>query len=739
MSFAQPLPWPMLAAALLVVAALAWRAGWWAGRHAGSPPSVWRRATLVSLRAATLLLFVTLLMQPVRLLPDPTARGTFVVLLDASRSMALRDAGGAERLASAVEAIRNSVAPALDGRFALQIVTFGDQARQVSLDDLHNLSAGDATTDVARALDFVSRRASSEPLAGALLVSDGGFVLPADAAVESFPVPLNVLGVGDAHVVRDQEVRQVTVGDSSTVGATIDVTATVASTGFAGQPVEVRLLANGSPLDVRRVTATDGVPTELVFRVAPDATVATRYTVEVAKQEGELTTDNNSRTVLVPPPGRARRVLVLEGAPGFEHSFLKRALDRDPALEVDAVIRKGSNDAGSETFYVQASSKRANGLSTGFPGTRRELFAYDAVVLANIDVDALTTEQLQQLSDFVGERGGGLLVLGARTLEAEGLSGTMLEELLPVAVSDRQAPDTLRAGFKGEGAKGITLTNEGQRHPVMRLGATTAETKAKWAALPTLPAIASVGGARPGATVLAWTPEPAGLSRPLVVVQRYGRGRVLAFSGEAAWRWRMMLPSSDQTYSTFWRQATRWLAQSAPEPVSVQNRVLAPHEVEVTVEARNAEFEAVRDADVRLTIDGIDEGPVQVAASPVPGTNGVYRASVRVPEGVSRVAVEARARAADLGRVDAWVLSGPNQDELTSPARDDAQLTRLATRFGGQLVRDDALADVVRSSRAGSGPGAMIQQDVWHTPWLLGTLILLLTGEWALRRKWGLR
>lgn len=739
MSFAQPLPWPILLAALLAVAGLAWRAGWFAGRHVGPPPSVSRRATLVTLRAATLVLLLIILMQPVRLLPDPAARGTFVVLLDASRSMALGDAGGGARLTSAVRAIRNQVVPALDGRYAVRVVAFGDQARQVSLDDLESLSPSDASTDVARALDFVARRASSEPLAGVLLVSDGGFVLPPDNAVESLPVPLNVLGVGDPLISRDQEVRQVTVGDSSTVGATIDVTATIASRGFAGMPIEVRLLENGSPLDVRRVASADGVPTEVVFRVAPDARVATRYTVEVARQDGELTTENNSRTVLVPPPGRARRVLVLEGAPGFEHSFLKRALDQDPALEIDAVIRKGSNDAGNETFYVQASTKRANGLSKGFPGTRQELFAYDAVVLANVDVDALTAEQLQSLADFVGERGGGLLVLGARTLEAEGLSGTMLEELLPVAVSDRQAPDALRAGFNGRGGQGITLTYEGQRHPVMRLGATTAETKAKWAALPALPAIASVGDARPGATVLAWTTEPTGLSRPLIAVQRYGRGRVLAFSGEAAWRWRMMLPSSDPTYATFWRQATRWLAQSAPEPVSVQSRVLGPDQVEVTVEARNAEFRPVRDAEVQLRIDGPDGARVQIPALPVSGAGGVYRVAVRVPGGASRIEVDASARGTDLGSTDAWVLAGPNEDELTSPARDDAQLARLAARFGGQLVHEGALPDVVRTSRGVSGPGAMIQRDLWHSPWLLGTLILLLTGEWALRRKWGLR
>jgi hypothetical protein len=29
----------------------------------------------------------------------------------------------------------------------------------------------------------------------------------------------------------------------------------------------------------------------------------------------------------------------------------------------------------------------------------------------------------------------------------------------------------------------------------------------------------------------------------------------MAFAGEASWRWRMMMPSTDHTYEFFWRQA----------------------------------------------------------------------------------------------------------------------------------------------------------------------------------------
>ena len=67
-------------------------------------------------------------------------------------------------------------------------------------------------------------------------------------------------------------------------------------------------------------------------------------------------------------------MLILEGAPGYEHTFLKRALGQDPGLDVDAVVRKGQNDDGRDTFYVQADPSRMAGLSSGYPSKGSELF-----------------------------------------------------------------------------------------------------------------------------------------------------------------------------------------------------------------------------------------------------------------------------------------------------------------------------------------------------------------------------
>src|SRR5207249_8151474 len=179
--------------------------------------------------------------------------------------------------------------------------------------------------------------------------------------------------------------------------------------------------------------------------------------------------------------------LIVEGAPGFEHSFLRRALTADPGLEVDSVTRKGRNADNKDTFFVQASAGRSAALTAGFPAARQDLFAYDALVIANVEGDYFTSPQLALAADFVSERGGGLLVMGGRSFAKRGLSGTALEEALPVELNDRRG-GVLRSAIGSGGDlqphNKVTLTTEGERHPVMRIGATPEETKRLWTAMP---------------------------------------------------------------------------------------------------------------------------------------------------------------------------------------------------------------------------------------------------------------
>ena len=86
-------------------------------------------------------------------------------------------------------------------------------------------------------------------------------------------------------------------------------------------------------------------------------------------------------------------------------------------------------------------------MSSGYPFKRSELFAYDGVIFGNIEADFFTREQLELTNDFIATRGGGLLVMGARSFESPGAGGHAAR----TGVADRpdRSPLEYRARVRG--------------------------------------------------------------------------------------------------------------------------------------------------------------------------------------------------------------------------------------------------------------------------------------------------
>jgi uncharacterized membrane protein len=735
MTFGNPLPpW-----ALVAVAAGALVVAWLAYRHV--PIAAGRRRTLSALRLATLLWLLVCLMRPMVRATGVSSRDAVVpILVDTSRSMGLADADGSRRIDRARALVERDLLPTLAPRFHAEVLRFGDR---VTAADAASLTATDRRTGLGAALQAVRDRYRGRAIAGIVLVSDGGDNGGVDAAASAAAgAPVYAIGIGARTSPRDREVVGVTAAESVLSDATVDVAVSAVAHGYGGDAIELRLLENGRPIDLRRVKpAADGAPVSETFHVSPNRDVPTVYTVEIPAAADELVAENNARSALVPAAGRPRRVLLVQGAPGFEHSFLRRAWAADRGLEVDSVARKGRDDSGAETFYVQATASRANALLGGYPNTREALFAYDVIVLANVDPDLLTGQQLALTRAFVGERGGGLLVLGARGFQRQGLRDTALEDVLPLDVTDKGG-GIVQASVS-PGRNRVALTAAGADHPVMQLGPTAIENDKRWAAVPALAAISPLGSAKPGASVLAVTGGPGGTARALVAVQRFGDGRSMVFTGEASWRWRMMLPTSDQSYERFWRQAVRWLAQSAPEPVTLTLPAApAPGDaIPVAIAARDKSYGPRADAviDVRVTSPS---GRVEtVHADPVASQGGQFRAAVRATEpGIYRVAVDARQGATSLGTSTGTMLVGGVDPEMTDPRLNEDTLQRVARASGGAvLAAGDTAALVDRLN--GAAPAAMLalRKDLWHTGWSFAILAALLAAEWLTRRAWGLK
>jgi hypothetical protein len=160
----------------------------------------------------------------------------------------------------------------------------------------------------------------------------------------------------------------------------------------------------------------------------------------------------------------------------------------------------------------------------------------------------------------------------------------------------------------------------------------------------------------------------------------------------------------------------------------------------IEVSVRNASFEPVADAQVHVSVRAPD-GSDRVLASADAGGAGRHAASF-VPEepGLYRVTVEAKRADVVLASVEHPLLAGGTDPEYVDPRLNETVLRKLAEGSGGRYVPATDTGEVAGALRAPHSPRRPGEvRDLWHNAWSFLLIVALLTTEWALRRRWGLR
>ena len=267
------------------------------------------------LALAALVLF---LFRPIAVLPPAGSRDAVVpVLVDVSRSMRLADADGQTRLARADGLLKNELglplAVALQDRDVTASATASRRSRSTASPPTRAAPIWPARSPpCASAIAASASPASSCSRTAAIpgRGQDRTGQEGRDGRGDAGGPPVFAVGIGSPDGPRDREVLGITAGDPRLDHATVDLHVTAVSSGFGRAPFSLRVLANGQLLDTRRlVPPADGSPIDQVFTVSPDPLNATVYTAEIPRDEAEAVGENNSRSLLVSPAGRKRRVL----------------------------------------------------------------------------------------------------------------------------------------------------------------------------------------------------------------------------------------------------------------------------------------------------------------------------------------------------------------------------------------------------------------------------------------------
>jgi len=740
--FVLAAPWPMLIVVLVGALGMALA---WAYRRARGKSTPRDRVLLTGVRVAILGLAGFALLRPTLLISTAVPQKNAVaILIDDSRSMRIADEDGRTRadVAQRLFGTRDSaLSRALAERFQLRYYRFSSAAEPMA--DGRALTFAGGRTHLGAALDRARQDLSTVPLAGMVVITDGAdnsarALAEPLLALKARGLPVYTIGVGAPRFERDIEITRVEVPHTALRGTALVANVVVAQRGFSGRKVQLLAEDGGRIVASQEVTLRgDGEESPVRMRVVTSETGPRQLRFRIAREAGELIPDNNARNALVTVTDGAEKILYVEGEPRFELKFMRRAVREDENLRLVALQRTAENK------FLRLGVEDSLELVAGFPKTREELFTYRAVILGSVEAAFFTLEQLRMLADFVGERGGGLLLLGGRRAFAEGgYAESPLADVMPVEVT--------RSGESGEeyfAELQVSPTAAGAMHPATQLVASEQASLERWKTMPALTTVNRIGRAKPGATALLVGQDTSGRGGEQQIVlahQRYGRGKAIAFPVQDSWVWQMhaTMTVDDATHETFWRQMLRWLVSNVPERVTMTapDHVAPGEIVPLRAQVNNESFLAVNGAAVRANVLGPDGAPLDVPFEWIVDKDGEYRGSFTAnAPGLYRIRVSARVGDTVITGGEDYVVAHDIQQEMFGAAQRPALLERVARETGGRYYTPqtaEALARDIIYTR--SGTTVTEQLDLWDTPAMFIGLLGLIAAEWLLRRKRGL-
>lgn len=748
--------WPLWFTAVLAATAIAWVTTIYFREtsSAGRPMRIVLSILRLTAFALAMLMFAQPAIERLR-----TEQPRLVVLVDRSRSMQIEDKYPGKsremtRLQGWQELLTAAEQPLIDqwqNDYRLDVVSFDGEIERLEMSDasiaeqLRTIRASESLTTGTRlgeAIDFALRELPGPLPAAVVVLSDGiatagPSLRKAAELARRLRVPLHTVAIGTDQRRTDVAIDNMIVEEIVFPGDRLQVEATVRATGYAGQSAEVRL-SDGAGEVLASTTITlpaDDANKTVSLAVRPSTVGQIDLQLSIDPLDGEQTAENNRVAQSVEVRDEKIRVLLVDSQPSFEYRALKSLLERDPAIQLSALLQEADAD------YVLVDDVAIR----SFPSDEAKLFDFDVLIVGDVDPSLLPRSTWPRIERFVGEHGGGLVAIaGPRFMPFAYRNVPSLAGLMPMELAGL---NPLRSQLNAVQAMSVLPTELGWRASSLQLGDTPAQTRQVWQALPPLMWLIRLDDVKPGAQVLAVCSEFSnrqGQSAPVILRHYVGAGEVLFHATDETWRWRWR--TDDRYFARYWGQVVRRLGRGRLAAgrqgvqLSTDRSNYQPGEpVQIYARFRNPANAPASSDEVVLQLQG-QSGPLrQIALQRRFGRRGLFSATV---EGLQPDRYEVRMIRPDRADADngaSFDIRQPSR-ELAEVAVNATGLREAAEITGGKFY---SITDTSQLSEQLPSPSQQTRdhssaKPLWNSNAILGIFVGVLASEWIFRCRYGM-
>jgi len=706
-----------------------------------------KKAVIVSLHLLSFLLIIFILFNPAyRAENYKEDKKNLAIIVDNSWSMNLPgNAEGGIRNESVKSYLEkhNKFLSQIEKDFYVEYYLFNQKLKATSFNSILNNDPNGSVTNIGEVLEGIIQKNNNNELDTAIIISDGADKEESLDSLEetlgSVDFPINTINPVTEEDIYDVWIDDIESSEVTFLRYPFSIDVSIKSSIEDSFEIPVSLYQEDKLIAIKEASVDkDSKEVKVKFEVNPLSLGRKIYAVSIPVLSGELITENNQKSFFTDVIINKIRVLHVAGRPSWDVKFLRKALKRNPNVDlVSFFILRDPSD------LVFASERELSLIP--FPVNEifsNELDTFDVVIFQDFHFQpyGIFGFHLNNLKDYVSRDGGAFLMIGGSNSFNSGNYGrTSVSDILPVELD--YTPKTLSETISNQKFHS-ELTDIGKSHPIMRIIPNKDENERHWSEMPELEGLNVVQGINKSAMSLLSTAD----GQPIFAVESIDAGKVAAFMSDSSWKWNFAQASEGNVsphYEKFWNRLFLWFVND-PElrdvKINTDKPIYNPEETAKTEITTLAPENINKNSLPIITLPNDQEQKIElesISQNRYSGEfkvqeNGIYKISV-VPDGES-------AQYRDLNKSETIFIVEPPENEVRGPTSNQEILKLIAEKSGGKYITTNEGPEKLKidTSKKKTITGYKTKK-LWDNPFIFLLLIGMLSSEWLLRRRWGLK
>jgi len=658
----------------------------------------WKIKLLAALRFMALFVTGLLLLNIfVRRNSQHTEKPILAIAFDNSESIVMRGPFISDSLRK-IRAEISQLSDNLSDKYNVKVFGFGDKVRPMGVGDI---DFSDKYTDMSQLLESMQSTLYNTNTGALVLLSDGicnRGQNPTYAAT-SLGKKIYTVTLGDTAAYKDLSISSTVFNETAFLGNEFPVQITLNARMLKGGHTVCEILRNGKKEFSQNVSiANNNYSQEITTTLKADTKGLNKYTIALNELDGEITTVNNTRDIIVDVVDDKHKVLILSAMPHPDVAAIRNALGGNRGLDV-------------EVSTIQQFNKSLSG--------------YNLVIL--VQLPSVNYQADKILAEIKQKSIPTLFVLGQSTDFPRFNNAN-------TCVSVDKKSDSFEEVSYAENARFSLLTFE---NGVEELLAKVPPLYCAFGEYKLLPQTQVFGNQ---------VVKGVSTDKPLIAISEPGKSRQAVVLGEGIWRWRIDCYKRFLNHEKFDLMISRicqfLLTRTDKERFVVSTRSVFNENEPVYLNAKvlDESMELVDDAEVSVEFSSSDKSKTFSHKMMPTGTGYYLRIDNLEPDSYTYTA-KVTTNGKTLSKSGVFSIK-EIKTEAENLIANSPVMMRIASSTCGRSFMANQISELEHALRDDESILPVVYSDIstvsiMSMKWLFALIVLLFSAEWFLRKFWG--